>query len=140
VRCCNRRRERAWAIATAEEQAARRDDGSALIQIALSEGDLVSAWSAAERYGPGASWHALAEASAADLPVAAADLYRPELERLLRDANTRAYPDVAATLRTMRQLYERVGEQATIDALIADIRDHYRRRTTLIAEPDRKRL
>lgn len=135
-----REAERDWAIQVAEEQAAKRNDGSALVLIALAEDDLVAAWSAAERFGPGRAWQALAKASVNDLPVAAAELYRPELERLLVTPNTKSYPDVAKILRTMRELYARVGEQATIDAFIADLREQYKRRPSLIAELDRMGL
>lgn len=132
--------ELAWALETAETLAAQVRDGSVLVRIALAENDLVAAWSAAERFGAGGAWKELAEASANDLPVAAADLYRPELDRLLLHPDTRVYGEVASILSTMRYLYERVGEQATVDAFIAEIREKYRRRTSLIAALDRAGL
>jgi hypothetical protein len=132
--------EREWAMHIARADAARRQDGAALVQLALAADDLPGAWSAAEQFGAGAVWRSLAEASYADLPVAAADLYRPELERLLAFADTSRYREIAEILRTMRELYGRVGEAATIDAEIAAIREKYRRRTSLIAQLDRARL
>ena len=132
--------QRTWAMASAERHAAKLNDGSALIRIALADDDLVAAWAAAERFGTGGAWQELADASEDDLPIAAADLYRPELERLLRDANTRLYPTIARTLKKMRELYAKVDEQAAIDAFVADIRERYRRRTSLLAQLDRAGL
>ncbi|HEX3812376.1 MAG TPA: hypothetical protein VHX59_05995 [Mycobacteriales bacterium] len=131
--------ERAWAISAAEKAAsAPFGSGSALIEIALAEGDLVAAWSAAERFGPGGSWRRLAEDSADELPVAAAELYRPEIERLLQISNTRNYPPAAKLLVIMRGLYARVDEQATFTAYIADIRARFGRRPSLMKELDRR--
>ena len=133
-------RERAWALATAEQDAARRGDGSALIRISLAEGDLAGAWSATQRLGPGEAWRELADASADDLPFDAAQLYRPHLDRLLREANTRVYPDVARILLTMRELYSKVGEQDAFTAWLGELRERYKRRTSLIAVLDRAGL
>jgi uncharacterized Zn finger protein len=131
--------EQAWAIATAEEQAARpHGNGSALVEIALAEDDLVAAWSAAERFGAGQSWRQLAERSAADLPVAAADLYRPEIERLLQNANTKVYPAIGKLLARMRDLYARADEQATFATYASDIRSRFGRRPSLLKELDRR--
>jgi uncharacterized Zn finger protein len=127
-------------MARAEARAEKARDGSALIRITLAEGDLVAAWAAVERFGAGGAWRELADASEDDLPIAAADLYRPELERMLREPNTRIYPAVAGTLTKMRALYAKVDEQAAIDALVAEIRERYRRRTSLIAQLDRAGL
>lgn len=132
--------ERAWALATAEQQAQRFGDGSVLIRVALAEGDLVAAWDAAHRFGAGSAWRELAEASAADLPFDAAQLYRPHLDELLRYPDTRAYPEVAHILAIMRDLYAKVGEQDAFAALVSEIRVGYKRRTSLIAALDRAGL
>jgi tetratricopeptide (TPR) repeat protein len=131
--------EHTWAMTAAEAQAARRNDGAELALVALADGDLIAAWSAVERFGAGRAWRALAEASANDLPVAAADLYRPELDRLLLTPNTQNYPEVAKILVTMRRLYTRVGEEATIDAF-AELREKYERRPSLMSALDPARL
>jgi hypothetical protein len=133
-------RDRAWALTTAEQDAARRGDGSALIRIAIADGDLVAAWSAAEHFGAGEAWRELADASADDVPFDAAQLYRPYLDKLLRDANTRIYPEVARTLLIMRDLYVKVGEQEAFRALLGELRERYKRRTSLIAALDRAGL
>ena len=133
-------RERAWALDAAEQDAARRGDGSALIRIAIADGDLAVAWSAAQRLGAGEAWRELADASADDLPFDAAQLYRPHLDKLLREANTRIYPEVARILMTMRELYSKVGEQDAFTALLSQLRERYKRRTSLIAALDRAGL
>lgn len=133
-------RERAWALTTAEQDAARRGDGSALLRIAIADSDLVAAWSAAERFGAGDAWRELADASADDVPFDAAQLYRPYLDNLLRDANTRIYPEVARTLLIMRDLYSKVQEEEAFMALLAELRERYKRRTSLIAALDRAGL
>jgi uncharacterized Zn finger protein len=132
--------ERAWALAAAAEQATGFGKGATLVRIALAEHDLVAAWDAAQRFGAGGAWRELAEASAADLPFDAAQLYRPHLDELLRYPDTRAYPEVARTLATMRELYAKVGEDDAFAELLAELRERYRRRTSLIAELDRAGL
>jgi hypothetical protein len=129
--------ERTWALGVAEDLAARSEDGSTLVRIALADGDLVAAWAASQRFGPGRAWRELAEASADDFPFDAAQLYRPELDRLLAFPNTRVYPDVARMLVIVRDLYEKVGERDAFAALLADLRERYKRRTSLMAALDR---
>ncbi|SRX80122.1 SWIM zinc finger family protein [Mycolicibacterium parafortuitum] len=125
--------EREWAFDHARQLAADRPDGGAvLVQLFLSEGELDAAWDAADRYGPGWAWKELADRGAEARPVAAADLYRPQLEEDLRHANTRLYPGIAATLATMAELYERGGRSDDFAALIAQIRQDYGRRPSLM--------
>ncbi|WP_256061151.1 hypothetical protein, partial [Klebsiella pneumoniae] len=90
------------------------------------------AWEAADRYGPGGAWKELADRGADARPVAAADLYRPQLKEDLRHANTRLYPGIAATLATMAELYERGGRSDDFAVLIAQIRQDYGRRPSLM--------
>lgn len=139
-RCGDHDAQREWALAIATARAAKRRDGSEVVQIALADNDLAAAWAAYDRFGARFAWRQLADASSADLPIAAADLYRPELDELLAFADTSRYPPIAKILRTMRDLYARVGEEATIDALVQEIRVKYQRRTSLIAQLDRAKL
>lgn len=53
--------------------------------------DVDAAGEAADRYGPGWAWQELATQGAEARPVAAADLYRPQLENDLQRPNTRLY-------------------------------------------------
>jgi uncharacterized Zn finger protein len=125
--------EREWAFDHARQLASDRPGGGAvLVQLLLSEGDVDAAWEAADRYGPGGAWKELADRGADARPVAAADLYRPQLKEDLRHANTRLYPGIAATLATMAELYERGGRSDDFAVLIAQIRQDYGRRPSLM--------
>ncbi|APE16740.1 hypothetical protein BOH72_17335 [Mycobacterium sp. WY10] len=134
--------ERSWAFDHARQLAAsdRFALGAVLVQLCLSEGDVDSAWQAAERFGPGWAWKELAERGANARPVEAADLYRPQLESDLRYPNSKLYPDIAATLATMAKLYERGGRSADFASFIAQIRQEYGRRPSLMKALDAKRL
>jgi len=65
-------------------------------------------------------------------PVAAADLYRPQLENDLRRPNTKLYPGIAATLATMAELYERGSCSADFALYVAKVRQDYGRRPSLM--------
>lgn len=126
--------ERTWAYDHAR-QLAESDQlgrGAVLVQLCICDGDLDAAWDAADRYGPGGAWQELAVKGADARPVAAADLYRPQLERDLVHANTRLYPGIATRLATMRELYEKGDCSAEFASFIAQIREDYGRRPSLM--------
>ena len=116
----------------ARELAGGPGAGSVLVQLSLSEGDVDAAWEAADRHGPGWAWQELATQGAEARPVAAADLYRPQLENDLQRPNTKLYPGIAATLATMAELYERGGRGADFALYIAKVRQDYGRRHSLM--------
>ena len=124
--------ERTWAFDHARELAGGPGAGSLLVQLSLSEGDVDAAWEAADCYGPGWAWQELARQGAETRPVAAADLYRPKLEKDLRYPNSKIYPEIAATLATMAQLYEKGGRSADFASYIAKLRQDYGRRPALM--------
>src|SRR6476661_3747971 len=129
--------ERTWAFDHARQVATdRHAAGAVLVQLSLSEGDVDAAWQAADRYGPGWAWRELAARGAEARPVEAADLYRPQLESDLRHPNTKLYPGIAATLATMAELYERGGRSADFTSFIAQIRQDYGRRPSLMKALD----
>ena len=133
--------ERTWAFDHARQLASDRyAAGAVLVQLSLSEGDVDAAWQAADRYGPGWAWRELADRGAEARPVEAADLYRPQLEKDLQHPNTKLYPGIAATLATMAELYERGGRSADFASFIAQIRQDYGRRPSLMKALDAKRL
>ena len=133
--------ERTWAFDHARQLATDRfAAGAVLVQICLGEGDVDAAWQAADRYGPGWAWRELADRGAKARPVEAADLYRPQLEKDLRQPNSKLYPDIAATLATMAKLYERGGRSADFASFIAQLRQDYGRRPSLMKALDAKRL
>lgn len=124
--------ERAWALDHARELAGGPGAGSVLVQLSLSEGDVDAAWEAVDRHGPGWAWQELAMQGAEARPVAAADLYRPQLENDLRRPNTKLYPGIAATLATMAELYERGSCSADFALYVAKVRQDYGRRPSLM--------
>jgi uncharacterized Zn finger protein len=134
--------ERAWAMDHAQQLAGTDGfaAGAVLVQLLLSEGDVDAAWQAADRYGPGWAWRELADRGADARPVDAADLYRPGLEKDLQYPNSKLYPDIAARLARMAELYERGGRSTDFATLIAQIRQDYGRRPSLMKALDAKRL
>jgi hypothetical protein len=133
--------ERRWALETARELATRPyGTGAALVEIALHEKDLDSAWEAADTYGAGHLWQPLADASAATYPRRAADLYRPGLVEDLRFPDTTKYAGIAARLARMRDLYAAAGDSADFEHLMAGIRSDFGRRPSLMAALDRRGL
>jgi uncharacterized Zn finger protein len=58
----------------------------------------------------------------------------------LAQANTRAYPGIASTLVTIRDLYTAAGAQQAFADYLAELRQTYRRRTSLITALDRRGL
>jgi hypothetical protein len=134
--------EHTWALDHARKLAAsdRFAAGAVLVQLHMSDGDIDAAWQAADRYGPGWAWRELAVRGAEARPVEAADLYRPELEKDLRYPNSKLYSDIAARLATMAGLYERGGRIADFASFIAQIRQDYGRRPSLMKALDAKGL
>jgi hypothetical protein len=134
--------ERTWALEHARQLAAsdRFAAGAVLVQLHMSDGDIDAAWQAADRYGPGWAWRELAVRGADARPVEAADLYRPELDKDLRYPNSKLYRDIAARLATMAELYERGGRSADFASFIAQIRQDYGRRPSLMKALDAKGL
>lgn len=133
--------ERMWAMDHARQLASDRyAQGAVLVGLLLSEGDIEAAWEAADRYGPGWAWRELADRGAKTRPADAADLYLPQLENDLRYPDTKLYPGIAATLATMAKLYERGGRTTDFASLIAQIRQDYGRRPSLMKALDAKGL
>ena len=134
--------ERVWAYDHARHLAAtdRFAFGTVLVQLCMSDGDIDAAWDAADQYGAGSAWRELADRGAKARPVAAADLYRPGLEKDLRYPNSPLYPDIAARLATMAKLYEKGGRGAEFAVFMAQLREQYRRRPALMKALDAKRL
>jgi hypothetical protein len=82
----------------------------------------------------------LADRGAEARPVAAAELYRPELENDLRYPNSKLYPDIAARLARMAKLYEQGGRSADFASFIAHIRQEYGNRPSLMKALGAKKL
>ena len=133
--------ERQWALDQARERATEPfGSGGVLVEIALREGDLDTAWQAARDYGPGHLWQPLSDASASTYPREAADLYLPGLQEDLRFADTQKYAGIAQRLARMRDLYHAAGDVEDFAELISEVRETYGRRPSLMAALDRRQL
>ena len=126
--------ERDWALGVLRADAQGYARASVLIEIALAEGDLDAAWSAADEFGVGPHWEQLADASAAERPLDAARLHRAFVEDRLQIAQTERYPGIARSLTTMRDLHACAGDLPSFQEYLADLRATYVRRTSLMAE------
>jgi uncharacterized Zn finger protein len=133
--------ERAWALEKGAELASEPfGSGAALIEIAIGEGDLDAAWAAATTHGAGHKWQALANASVDARPVDAAELYRPSIEKDLVHPDSSLYPDIAKRLAVMRDLYAKADRGEEFTAYVAELRERFNRRPSLMAALDRQRL
>ena len=126
---------------TALEVASRpHGTGALLIEIALADGDLETAWSAARDLGAGHKWRALADASKEFAPLEAAGLYREDIAQQLVVADTSRYAGIARGLSAVKDMYARAGAEADFAAYLAELRETYRRRTSLMSALDRQGL
>lgn len=133
--------ERDWAMGQAERLAsAPGRSGAALVEIHLADGDVEAARHAGRQFGAGAMWRELADAVASSDPLEAARLHEEDLWPRLTHANTRAYRGIAICLVVIRDLYAAAGAQDAFAALLADLRETHRRRTSLMAALDREGL
>ncbi|MFX0538592.1 SWIM zinc finger family protein [Ornithinimicrobium sp. Y1847] len=135
-----REAQQRWAIGLADERCQRRGNADLLVSLHLDQDEVDEAWQAHERYGVSSLWERLANAVAATRPREAADLYRPDLARVLLVTDRRNYETAAEYLTTMRALYAQVGAEREIDALVDDLKDQYRRRPSFLAELARRQL
>ncbi len=126
--------QRVWGLAEAERLADRPyQSGAHLIEIALAEDRLDDAWTAAYRFGAGHAWEALVKASERTRPVDAARLYVPKIEELLRFPDTRKYVPAASMMASMKKLYATAGAAEEFARYLADIRERFGRRPSLMA-------
>jgi uncharacterized Zn finger protein len=115
-------------------------DGGLLVEIALDDGDLETAWSAARELGAGRQWRALADASRDFAPLEAAALYRDDVAKAVVIADSSRYDDIAHQLAVMRDLYRRGGAQEDFAAYVGELKETYRRRPSLMAALARRGL
>jgi len=133
--------ERSWALAKSLELAAQPFGSAAvLVEIALAEGDLETAWSAARELGAGYQWKKLADASADFAPLEAAALWRQDIEEDLTHPDSKLYADIAERLAKMRDLYHRAGAEDDFVMYLSELRKTYRRRPALMSALDRQGL
>ncbi len=129
--------------AAAREVLAVRDRG-ALVDVLLADGDFDEAWQVATSdpgWDPGEHrWARLAEAREPTDPAAAMGVYLRLVESTLTKADKRAYRAATADLERARRAAGAAGLSEELDDYVAALREHHRRRPTLIAMLDKAGL
>lgn len=107
-------------------------------------GDVEVAWDAAHRLGldDRHAWDRLAAAYETIDPAAAIEVHLRSVAANLVEANTRAYRPAARELARLRGVAGKAGPEAVslVDAAIADLRERYRRRPSMLDAFDRAHL
>ena len=103
---------------------------SLLLQIALDERDVAWALEIVSRPGAWISASELirvAQAAEADYPRSALEIYRRQAERAIAARGRGNYQTAAAHLLRVRDLYHRLGQDATWEAYIAHLQQEHQR-------------
>ncbi len=135
----------AWDIEREAARLALRERNLAgLIDALLSEGDVEEAWSVANEapdWTPGSSQRLrLAEAREAQRPEQALPWYMLVADELLLETGRRSYARAIPVLKSARRAAEAAGESEWFAGRLAELREHHRRRPTLIAMLDKAGL
>jgi hypothetical protein len=135
----------AWDIERdAARLALRERDLGGLVDALLGEGDVEEAWSVAHEdpdWNPGLQQRLrLAEAREAQRPEQALPWYMLVADEMLLETGRRAYARAVPVLKHARRAADAAGQSAWFATRIADLREHHRRRPTLIAMLDKAGL
>ena len=129
--------------AAAREVLAVRDRG-VLVDVLLADGDSDEAWQVATsdpEWDPGEHrWARLAEAREPTDPAAAMGVYLRLVESTLTTADKRAYRTATGDLKRARRAAGAADLSEEFDDYVAALREHHRRRPTLIAMLDKAGL
>ncbi|HCX85237.1 MAG TPA: hypothetical protein DHV14_08905 [Micrococcales bacterium] len=113
---------------------------SALVHFLVGVGEVQGAWDAAHRLGldDRLAWDRLASAYESIDPGAAIEVHLDGVAADLVTASTRAYRPAARRLAQLREVAVNAGPEAvaTVDSAIADLRETYRRRPSMLAAFD----
>ena len=135
----------AWPVeqAAAREVLAARDRG-ALVDVLLADGDTDEAWRLATsdaEWDPGEHrWARVAEAREPSDPAGAMGVYLRLVESTLTKADKRAYRVATTDLKNARRAAGAAGLSEEFDDYLTALREHHRRRPTLIAMLDKAGL
>jgi len=135
----------AWGL---EQEAARatleRTDARGFVEALLGDDELELAWSAAQaapRDALGSDlWLRLAERREPDRPADALAVYRRIADKVLEQADRRAYRSAAWILQRARAAAQAADELDAFADYLTGVRERYRRRPTLIAILDKAGL
>ncbi|MGD0067579.1 MAG: hypothetical protein ABSB76_29605 [Streptosporangiaceae bacterium] len=109
-------------------------NGPALFDVLLDEGDLDAAWAAAERAvvtAPGQLIR-LAGASVAARPADALRVYLDAVAPLTTQTGNEAYLQIARLLLSARDCHERLGTSSESEGYLAELRTSQRRKRALL--------
>jgi uncharacterized Zn finger protein len=109
-------------------------NGSALFDVLLDEGDLDAAWAAVEQAvvtAPGQLIR-LADASAAARPAGALRVYLDAVATLTTQTGNEAYLQIARLLLSARDCHERLGTSSEFEGHLAELRTSQRRKRALL--------
>ena len=109
-------------------------NGSALFDVLLDEGDLDAAWAAAEQAvvtAPGQLVR-LADASVAARPADALRVYLDAVAPLTAQTGDEAYRQIARLLLSARDCHERLGANSEFEGYLAELRTSQRRKRALL--------
>jgi hypothetical protein len=127
----------------AREVLAARDRG-ALVDVLLADGDTDEAWQVATgdaEWDPGEHrWARLAEAREPSDPAGSMGVYLRLIESTLTNADKRAYRTATRDLQNARRAAGAAGLSEEFDDYVTALREHHRRRPTLIAMLDKAGL
>ncbi len=132
----------AWEIErNAARVALRERDLSGLVDALLAEGNVEEAWAVANEdadWEPGLARRVtLAEAREAQHPEQALPWYMRAADEMLLETGRRAYAQAVPVLKKARRAAKAAGQSEWFASRIADLREHHRRRPTLIAMLDK---
>jgi uncharacterized Zn finger protein len=132
----------AWDIERdAARQALRERDLGGLTDALLEEGDIEEAWSAAHEdpdWEPGIAQRLrLAEAREQQRPEQALSSYMLVVDELLLETGRRSYARAIPVLKHARRAADAAGKSEWFATRLTQLREHHRRRPTLIAMLDK---
>ena len=135
----------AWDIERdAARLALRERDLGGLVDALLDEGDVEGGWSVAHEdpgWDPGSHrCLRLAEARETQRPEQALPLYMLVADEMLLETGRQAYARAIPVLKHARRAADAAGQNEWFATSVADLREHHRRRPTLIAMLDKAGL
>ncbi len=115
-------------------------DGSVLVQIHLSEGDVAAAWTAAQGLDCSRElWLDLAKRREQDHPNDSIGIYQREIEASIATTNDGGYAAAVALLGRVAPLMERLGQDREYRTYVLDLRARHGRKRNLMRRLDQMR-
>lgn len=124
-------RERA--LQSVREHAKCGEDGSALVEILLSEGDVAAALAEARTHACRLDlWLELANRREAQAPAEALEIYRQQLDGIIARGDSRSYQQAAGLMRKIRHLFHALNRGGEFNVYRDRVRFAHRHRRGLV--------